>query len=526
MFGSAATLFSALVALSAPLVSGFGLAVSGKLWTVQTDGGLVLTVQSTNGDITSMIFNGIQTQNQTKFSQISSGLGSASCSWVQTGNENNYVKITCATSTLTQYYVAQRNAPAIHMATFTTAEPTVGELRFIARLAHSALPNGIPQSSIVGGTAIEASDVYLVGGQTRSKCMSFVSAYGTTVDPLHGVTGSGVGAWMIIPNTGYESSSGGPFFKDINNQGGYQQELYFLSLFHDLREIDMNSGHTETEAFRQGLHGPYALWFTTGAAPSPSIDPTFWAGLGAVSGLVLPAARGLAYVLLRSGKRASQLDIRRSAQATHHYYPRYGAKATHHLNPSVFRDWYTAPIVPQPWSCDWADWVGTLKWCPYDDTDQGSLPIETELNGPFRLPAPLKPIVFWDDEYRLWEEFAFECGGQYYFHCAERESVRRYHGRYASPAAFLEAELATFALDAPVTARYLELFERVMRWHKDHYPWTRDEEGWEPEKFDRLWQDFQWEHTHPPANGVYTEIFPEKEKYRVMVPKVDILTTR
>lgn len=25
---------------------------------------------------------------------------------------------------------------------------------------------------------------------------------------------------MIIPGTGYESASGGPFFRDINNQGG------------------------------------------------------------------------------------------------------------------------------------------------------------------------------------------------------------------------------------------------------------------------------------------------------------------
>ncbi|KAF7352088.1 Polysaccharide lyase family 4 protein [Mycena venus] len=285
MFGRAFSLLTSILAFSVPLVSGFGLTVSGTLWTVTTDGGLVFTVQSTSGDITSMVFNGIQAQDQTKFSQISSGLGSASCSWVQTGNQNNYIKITCVTSTLTQYYVAQRNAPAIHMATFTTAEPTVGELRFIARLAHSAVPSGIPQSNIIGGTAIEASDVYLVSGQTRSK---FYSGVQFINDQVHGVTGSGIGVYMIIPGTGYESSSGGPFFKDINNQGGDQQELYFYKCFF----TDMNSGHTNPEAFRQGLHGPYALWFTTGAAPSPSIDLTFWSGLGAVSGLVLPAARG------------------------------------------------------------------------------------------------------------------------------------------------------------------------------------------------------------------------------------------
>lgn len=56
------------------------------------------------------------------------------------------------------------------MATYTTAEPSIGELRFIARLKRAAVPNGSPYSNIQGGTAIEASDVYKVSGQTRSKC--------------------------------------------------------------------------------------------------------------------------------------------------------------------------------------------------------------------------------------------------------------------------------------------------------------------------------------------------------------------
>jgi len=57
-----------------------------------------------------------QTQGTSKRSHISSGIG-ASCSWKQGGNSNNYITITCTTSTLTQYYVAQYNSPAIHMYT-------------------------------------------------------------------------------------------------------------------------------------------------------------------------------------------------------------------------------------------------------------------------------------------------------------------------------------------------------------------------------------------------------------------------
>ncbi|CUA68367.1 Putative rhamnogalacturonase [Rhizoctonia solani] len=41
----------------------------------------------------------------------------------------------------------------------------------------------------------------------------------------------------------------------------------------------MISGHTQTEAHRMGLHGPYLLQFTTGAAPSAEINLTFWDGL-------------------------------------------------------------------------------------------------------------------------------------------------------------------------------------------------------------------------------------------------------
>jgi rhamnogalacturonan endolyase len=81
---------------------------------------------------------------------------------------------------------------------------------------------------------------------------------------------------MIIPGTGYE------FMRDINNQNsGDWQELYFY----------MNSGHTQTETFRQGFHGPYALWFTADATPA-NFDTTFWATLPNISGFVAQTARG------------------------------------------------------------------------------------------------------------------------------------------------------------------------------------------------------------------------------------------
>uniref|UniRef100_A0A0W0FC83 rhamnogalacturonan endolyase n=1 Tax=Moniliophthora roreri TaxID=221103 RepID=A0A0W0FC83_MONRR len=279
-------------ALLLPSVLGFGVTLSGDSLVVDTSAGLIFTVDLTSGDITSMLYNDQEAQDQSKHSQIASGIG-ASCDWVQTGNDNNYIKITCTTSTLTQYYVAKYNDPSIHMATYTTAEPEVGELRFIARLNQATVPNGIPESNIRDGTVIEGSDVFLVDGETRSK---FYSSVQFIDDQVHGVTGSGIGVYMaggrsfgsVIPGTGYEGSSGGPFFRDINNQGSSQQELYFYMV--RLNRFK-NSNHAQTEEYRMGLHGPYALVFTGGEEPSANIDLQFWEGLD-IEGFVPQSDRG------------------------------------------------------------------------------------------------------------------------------------------------------------------------------------------------------------------------------------------
>jgi rhamnogalacturonan endolyase len=71
---------------------------------------------------------------------------------------------------LTQYYVFQDGVSAIYLATDATTEPSIGELRYIFRL--DGLPNAYKAgnvSNIADGTAIEASDVFLVGEETRSK---------------------------------------------------------------------------------------------------------------------------------------------------------------------------------------------------------------------------------------------------------------------------------------------------------------------------------------------------------------------
>lgn len=174
----------------------------------------------------------------------------------------------------------------IFMATDTTAEPSIGELRFIARLQPSKLPLEYPFGSVstTGGSssAVEGSDVFVVNGQTRSK---FYSSERFIDDYVHCVyrDSDAVHACMLLNSYSYERSSGGPFFRDINtNNAGDSTNLYFY----------MNSGHVQTETYRQGLHGPYALSFSRSGIPTgKTMDTTFFKDLG-ISGYVAPSGRG------------------------------------------------------------------------------------------------------------------------------------------------------------------------------------------------------------------------------------------
>ncbi|KAJ3513572.1 hypothetical protein NLJ89_g2873 [Agrocybe chaxingu] len=253
----------------------FGVTTSGSGMVVDSGAGLVTTINTSNGDITSLIFNGKQLQDSSKFTHLSSGLGSAT---LTSSVANNIAVITIKTSTITHYYIVRSGINTLYIGTYASAEPSVGELRFIARLSKSALPNGVVSAEVNGGSVIEGSDVFLLNGQTRSK---FYSSVRFIEDQVHGVTGSDVGVYMIIPGVGYETSSGGPFFRDINNQGSAQQELYFY----------MNSNHQQTETYRTGFFGPYAMAVTTGSAPSASLDTSFMDSLG-LQGYVPASGRG------------------------------------------------------------------------------------------------------------------------------------------------------------------------------------------------------------------------------------------
>jgi rhamnogalacturonan endolyase len=267
-------------------VTAFGVVEGGGSLTVSSGAGLTYRVRQSSGDITSIQWNGVELNDRSKGSHLSSGLGTATVT-SSLSPSGTTALITLTTSTVTHYLATRRNDNAIYMATHISAEPTVGELRWITRLQSGLFPSAPANSDIRNGAAIESTDVFSVAGQTRSKYYGNQQARDLTV---RGVVGNGVGVFMAFGNR--ESSSGGPFFRDIQNQTGSDAEVYNY----------MNSGHNQTEPVRTGvLHGPYALLFTTGSAPAvpdmswmSSLQLTGWvSSRGTVSGRVAGITSGI-----------------------------------------------------------------------------------------------------------------------------------------------------------------------------------------------------------------------------------------
>ncbi|KAB5549555.1 rhamnogalacturonase B [Coniochaeta sp. 2T2.1] len=270
----------AAASLSSTANAAFGVTTKGNSYSVDTSGGLVFDVSKSTGDITSLLYNGVQYQGTSKMSQINSGLGTST---VTTETIAGQIKITvkAGSQPVTHYYVARPNDPTIYMATYITGEVDPGELRWLARLRRAAVPNGWHGNvaNLDGCTAFEGKDTFKCpSGETRCKMYTsdrFID------DLVHGVTGKNVGIWMILPGVAYETSSGGPFMRDIISQSGDDQELYWY----------MNSGHVRTEPWRFGLMGPYAMRFTNGTQPSGNLDTSFFDQLK-ITGYVPASGRG------------------------------------------------------------------------------------------------------------------------------------------------------------------------------------------------------------------------------------------
>lgn len=253
----------------------FGLSTNTDNYAVDTGAGLVFKIRRTDngsstqspGDIMSLVYQGVEYQDQSRGSQINSGFDwlGYSNSTVNVSAEvvnTNYIKITVTTANLIHYYIARKGDPCIYMATYFDVEPVTGGplCRYIVRMPHNLLPNGPPPSDLSDTTyTVESGDIFgTPDGETRSKHYS----NHRLLDWFYtGATGNGVGVFMLRDSQ--EGGSGGPFYRCLINQGGGDQELYDI----------INYGEAQTEPYRIGiLNGPYTIMFTDGTPPVAPLD--------------------------------------------------------------------------------------------------------------------------------------------------------------------------------------------------------------------------------------------------------------
>jgi rhamnogalacturonan endolyase len=272
--------------------SSFGLAQDANFYTIDTGAGLVFKVRRLDngvstqsaGDIASLVYNGVEYQDQGRGTQVNSGFdylykGVSAVDVSAEAVGSDVVKVTVQAGGLTHYYIARRGEAKIYMGTYFTSEPdTLNLARFIVRVPIARLPNGPAPSDLRGTSgAIEASDVFgMPNGETRSKHYSNMRLKDWQ---YIGATGANAGLWIVRDNN--EGNSGGPFYRSLLNQAtATNQEITYI----------INYGEGQTEPLRTKILNTYTMVFNDGAAPGP-VD-TSWLGTLGLTGWVGPEARG------------------------------------------------------------------------------------------------------------------------------------------------------------------------------------------------------------------------------------------
>jgi rhamnogalacturonan endolyase len=291
--------------VEAAAATSFGLTQDTNFYTIDTGAGLVFKIRRLDngvstqsaGDIASMIYNGVQYQDQARGTQVNSGFDFlyTGVSAVTVNAETigaDTIKVTVKGGDLTHYYIARRGEAKIYMGTYFTTEPsTLGLARFIVRVPIAALPNGPAPSDLRGTTTtVESGDVFgMPNGETRSKHYSNMRLKDWQ---YIGATGNNVGLWIVRDNN--EGNSGGPFYRSLLNQGTTtNQEITYI----------VNYGEAQTETLRTSILNTYTMVFNDGSAPA-AVDTSWMGDLGLV-GYVGPAGRGAV-----SGASITGMDAR------------------------------------------------------------------------------------------------------------------------------------------------------------------------------------------------------------------------
>ncbi|MER5715547.1 rhamnogalacturonan lyase B N-terminal domain-containing protein [Streptomyces sp. NPDC002132] len=282
VLGTAAAGSAALAGpLAAPAAAaGFGWRDDGSYYVVDTGAQLVFKVGKSNGDLTSLVYRGVEYQGYGGMnSHVESGLGASTVTIRQSGTT---ILISVVHGTLRHYYAARSGENNVYLWT-DKADASVSATRYIVRVRKGLFLNDEPDSYTYTNRTVEASDVFAKSdGQTRSKHYSKLRV----IDYTHvGWSTGSVGLWVVRSN--HEKASGGPFYRSLLRHqsadgGGLYEILYY--------------GQNQTEAQRFGLQGPYVIAFTDGGAPSSSLFPgtltTPWADSLGIPGYVGAGGRG------------------------------------------------------------------------------------------------------------------------------------------------------------------------------------------------------------------------------------------
>lgn len=253
-----------LLLLARVAFAAWGYTETDGAYVIDTGADLVVTVSSSNGDITSMVYNGVEYNGYDgKNTQVESGLGASDVSIEQYSGDNNVIKVTVVYGTLKHYLFFRYGNSNVYIFT-NKADDTVTVLRYIVRFPSDIFPHTTADSDYMASdtVVIEAEDINEdeSDGYTFSKHYSGYE-YGRTIDYDYvGKTNGDAGMWIIRSN--HEKASAGPFFRSLLRRGSDDGE--------DLYEIYYYSmGNTDVERF--GLQGPTVLSFTTGGTPSSAL---------------------------------------------------------------------------------------------------------------------------------------------------------------------------------------------------------------------------------------------------------------
>ncbi len=277
-----ALMISAFIIPSSALAD-FGYTEDSTNYTIDTGANLVFKVKRSNGDISSLIYNGTDYNGYTnKNSHVETGLGQSDVTISQPSSSVIMVKVVYGT--LEQYYVARKGENNIYMFTYI-ADDSVTVTRYIVRLKPSLFPVLNTSNSWYSSySTLEAMDIFTDTSTdyTYSKHYSDtrVMDYNYT-----GISNGNVGAYIVRSN--HEKASGGPFYRSlIRDNTDVAVNLYEILYY----------GMAQTDVKRYGLQGPYVLAFTDGGEPSSKLYAgnlkTDWIDLLGIHGWVGSSGRG------------------------------------------------------------------------------------------------------------------------------------------------------------------------------------------------------------------------------------------